>query len=822
MFLNAYINLVTRYFRLIILVLAIITAIFAHFAFKLSIDASSETLLLEDDKDLRLTREVHERYKSLDFLFISFSPKEHLLSQNTIQTLKNLKEELLKIDGVESVVTILDVPLLQSPPMPIKELMSNIKTIESSNIDKDLVQKELTTSPLYANNLVSKDFKTTAIVIYLKEDTKYNKLLKDRNELLQKKKDGNITKEELKRLNEIKKEFKEYRDLARDKTHLLITNIRHTLHSYKNSGELFLGGAMMVADDMIGFVKSDIEIYSSVVLAIMALILWIIFRQVRFVILPLFISFVAVIITTGIYAIFDLEVTVISSNFVSMQLITTLSLVIHLIVSYREYYALYPKVKQVELIEFTLKRMALPSLFVILTTIAGYGSLLTSGILPVMNLGIMMSIGVSISLIVVFLLFPSIMMILGKKEPIFSFDRHFRLTHIFANIAQNHGNKIIVVAIFIAIFSIYGANRLIVENSFINYFKESTEIYKGMKKIDESLGGTTPLEIVVRFPKTEDNLTKNENIDNTLDSFEDEFLASKDSEQYWFTEAKMQKILEIHEYLKSIPQIGSVSSLGTLLELGRIIKDGKNLDNFELAVMYKELPQKYKDIILSPYLNIDKDEVRFVVRIKDSSSDLRRNELIKKIRHDLVYRFNIEPQNFDVVGLMVLYNNMLQSLFSSQILTLGFVVLVLGGMFLILFKSIKVALIAMVVNVTPVSVIFGVMGVFGIPLDMMSITVASIALGMAVDNTIHYYHRFKSELQKDKDYLASMHRSHATIGSAMYFTSLTTAIGFLVLVTSNFIPTVIFGLLVVLTIFMALLADLLLSPLLVVKLKPFG
>jgi len=819
--LKLYTHFITKHFKAVIVAVTILTGIFGYFAQYLSIDASAETLLLENDQDLKLTREVHARYISPDYLVISFSPKADLLSDATLSTIRNLKESLLKIDGVESITSILDVPLLQSPPKPISEVIGNVQTLESAGVDKSLVQKELTSSPLYAKNLVSGDFKTTAIVVSLKDDAKYTELLSARNQYLLLEQERELSKEEKLQYTMARKAFKAYRDSTRDETHQLINNVRTAMQPYKGEGELFLGGVMMAADDMISFVKNDIEIYGIAILVIMVVILWIIFRQIRFVILPIVVSISAVIITTGINALLGLEVTVISSNYVAMQLITTLSLVIHLIVCYREEYSLFPDVSQRELLEIVFERMSIPSIFVILTSVAGFGSLMTCDILPIIDLGNMMNIGVTISLLVTYTLFPAMMMLFKKEAPVLVFDKAFTLNESFAKIVEHHGKLIIGVVISLAIFSVLGASKLVVENSFINYFKQSTEIYKGMKKIDNNLGGTTPLEIVVKFPKAQTEV-KNETDAPALDSFEHEFDAMNSDAKYWFTEQKMQTILKVHDYLKSLPEVGNVSSLGTLSKVGRIIKDGKDFDNFELALMYNELSPEYKKILISPYVNIEHDEARFVIRVVDSNKDLRRNELLQTIQKGLESEVGLEPQNYRLVGMMVLYNNMLQSLFSSQISTLGLAVLSLGAMFLFLFRSLKIALLAMTVNMVPISVIFGIMGFANIPLDMMSITIASIALGITVDNTIHYYYRFREELKIDGDYIASMHRAHSTIAFGMFYYSLATIVGFLVMVTSNFIPTLIFGLLTVIVLITAIVSDLLFSPFLVVFFKPFG
>jgi len=817
MILQTYIRFVTQYFKSVLVLVALLTGIFCYYAQFLSIDASAETLLLENDADLKLTREVHGRYVSPDYLVVAFSPKAALLDDSTLETIQKLKASLLHVKGVESVTTLLDVPLLQSPPRPIAQVIGNVRTLQSDAIDKAMVQKEFTTSPLYANNLVSADFKTTAILVNLKEDETFTQLLNARNVFVTLQEERALSQEELKQFEASKIALKAHRDAVRDDVHLLIQSLREVLDPYRMEGEVFLGGVMMIADDMISFVKSDIVIYGTAILLIMIAMLWVIFRQVRFVVLPIIVSFCAVIITTGINALVGLEVTVISSNYVAMQLITTLSLVIHLIVCYREEYALFPHVSQQELLGITLKRMSVPSVFVILTSVAGFGSLMTCDILPIIDLGMMMNIGVCVSLVSAYLLFPAMMMLFSKKEPVLTFDKAFGINKLFASIVEHHGKKILLVVVIIIGFSLVGVTRLKVENSFINYFKESTEIYQGMQKIDNHLGGTTPLEVVVRFPKADAPKQS-----DSLDGFEDEFQEMSNDAQYWFTAQKMETILKVHDYLISLPEVGNVSSLGTLSKVGRILKEGKDFDNFELALLYNELPLHYKKILLSPYVNIEHDEARFVIRVVDSNPSLRRDELLKTIQKELESKVGLEPQNFKLVGMMVLYNNMLQSLFDSQISTLGLALLSLGAMFLFLFRSFKIPLLAMMVNLVPISVIFGIMGVAGIPLDMMSITIASIALGITVDNTIHYYYRFREEVARDGDYIASMHRAHDTIAFGMFYYSLATIVGFLVLVTSNFIPTLIFGLLTVIVLLVAIVSDLLFSPLLVVLFKPFG
>lgn len=792
----------------------VITLFFTTFIPRVSIDASAETLLLDNDKDLIFSREINKKFTTPNFLIVTYSPHSKLLSQKSINTLEKIIDELENIDGIKDSISILNAPLLQSPPVPVKELVKNIPTLKSSNIDKTLAKKEFLTSPLYKNNLVSKDFQTTAIVLRLKDDTKYDDFIAKRDIL---KKKTSPTQEEETKLQQIIKDFKIHRDMEREKNHLFIQEIRFVLAKYQKEAKLFLGGVNMIADDMVTYVKSDVLIYGSVLFILLIVTLWSIFRQIRFVILPVLICTVSVVITTGLLGLLNLEITVISSNFVSLQLIITLSIALHLIVQYRELVKKYSKSTQKRVILATLLTKANPSFFAIITTIVGFGSLVFSGIKPIINLGYMMSLGIFVSLIVSFVLFGSLNALFEKIMPKPRLNSHFSLTALSAYLVKNHGNFILLASGVVFAIGIYGALKIKVENSFINYFKSSTEIYKGMEVIDTKLGGTTPLDIILTFKE------QKENIDETsaLSEFEEEFLETKNDEQYWFTRVKMELIGKIHNYLSSLDEIGNVQSLDTLMQVGQKLNDGKDLDSFELALIYNELPLKFKDMILSPYINIKHNEARFSTRIIDSNPNLRRDAFLKKVNKDLKEIIPEDVAVHKLSGLMVLYNNMLQSLFRSQIVTLGFVVLALTLMFWILFRSLQVAIIAMVSNIIPMSFLFGFMGLGKIPLDMMSITIAAISIGIGVDDTIHYLHRFKWELKHTKNYGKAMENSHKTIGYAMFYTSFAIILGFSVLVVSNFIPTIYFGLLTVLVMVMVLLGALLLLPKLLIIFKPF-
>ena len=816
-----YDTFIFKYPVLVLLFLSISVSILGYYSTKVEVDASAETLLLDDDKDLKFFREVNQRYDNSSFLIVTFSPNFDLLSNESLEVIKNISNEFSSVENIQKVQSILTVPLLQSPIRPISDLVSGVDSMETKEFDKTLVKNEFLTSPLYKNALVSDDFKTTALILNIKDDTKYYELLEKRNSLLAKEKEKTISKEEKLELKKAIVEFKNYRDIIREQDANNIEKIRTIIKKYETNGKLFLGGVNMIASDAIGFVKNDLVIYGFSLVFIFIFILWYIFRRLRWIIIPLIICFVSIVSTGGILGIFGWEVTVISSNFIALQLIITMSIVLHLIERYRELNIKYRNASQYKLVINTVLSKIKPSFFAIITTVVGFASLILSNIEPVINLGLMMSIGITSSLILAFITFPIILMIIGKKDEFKKTSGKKSFIEKCSYLVENHGKAIVIISLLSIIFSISGTSKLFVENSFINYFKPSTEIYKGMKVIDENLGGTSPLDVIVKFKDDEKtNLVKNETQDE-YDDFENEFKEKNDDKQYWFSQDKMDTIMAIHDYLETIPEIGKVQSLATLLKVGEILNKDERLDGITLALMYNQLPPKYKDLILSPYINIEKNEARITMRIIDSNPDLRRNDLLTKINTDLREIIKNKETTYQLSNLMVLYNNMLQSLFNSQISTLGISIIVLSIMFYLLFRSVKIVLIALVANIIPISLLFGIMGWLHIPLDIMTITIAAIAIGIAVDDTIHFIHRFEEEFRIDHNYVNAMKRAHNGIGHAMYYTTLVIVIGFSILMLSNLVPTIYFGLLTVIIMINVLAADLLLLPKLLLMFKPY-
>ena len=810
----------------------ILCAFLCAFAPKLAIDASTQTLLLENDKDLELWRDITKRYEIPNTLVIAYTPNSDLLSQSSISTLAALSKDLAQIKGVKSVFSMLDAPLLLSSGLKFSDLLGTIPTLKDSNASKEAIKAEFLNSPFYKNSLVSSDFKTTALLLTLEPNSRYNEFIASITALENtlKTAENNATAKTL--LKEQRAAFKAYRDELRIAEHDQITQIRQVIAKYNqnsqtripyqdeflnsqtripyqaSSSQLFLGGINMIADDMIAFVRSDLATYGLATLLLCSLCLFVYYLQLRYVFLAIFICLVCVGVTSGLFGLLGFEITVISSNYIALQLIITLSVVIHLINSYREFFRKKSSFSQKAIVYLALKERMSPCFFAIFTTIIGFISLVFSDIRPIISLGVMMSASITLSLILSFWLFGSIMSLLSKKSVNTAFERYFSLTTLCAKIALNLRARKVVFAISALglCVGLWGISKLSVENSFIGYFKENTDIYKGMELIDNKLGGTVPLDIIISFKKDKKE-PRNSSLD---DEFADEF-ASSDAAQYWFNERRMSVLKSVNEYLKNKEFIGSVSSLADLLEVGKELNEGRELDALALALIYSSLSGERRELILTPFVSIENDELHFSVRTLDSDPRLKRAEFLRTLQNELNELVG-ENAQVKISGAMKLYTNMLDSLFSSQINSLGFVLLAFFVTFWLIFASLRLAIIAICINILPLICVLGAMGLAGLSLDIMSITIGSISLGIGVDSAIHYIYRYKRELAHFKDSKKAIIASHASIGYALYYTSFAVFIGFGVMISSNFWPTIYFGALTDLVMFFMLASSLILLP----------
>ncbi|MCP4115791.1 MAG: MMPL family transporter [Desulfobacteraceae bacterium] len=818
MLIDLYDRLILKRPLATLLAMAIVTGIFACAMHRFKLDASADSLVLENDRALRYHWKTSAHYGSQDYLIITYTPHGDLFSEKSLARLKSIRDELNRLEGVDSVTTILDAPLLFSPLVSFGGMQDGLRTLETPGVDLSLARREFQENPIYSGRLVSSDDSTTAILVNLPLDRENQELLLKRTELREKKYNGQLTPKEATELKAVSEAYRQRSTELMVQQRRDVAAIREIMDRHRDHGTLFLGGVPMIASDMVSYIRNDLMVFGSGVLLFIIITMWVIFRSARWVILPLFCCFAAIVTMMGFLGMMDWRVTVISSNFISLMIIITISMTVHLVVRYRELCGNDRKAGQRTLIREAVRLKAIPCLYTTLTTIAAFGSLTISSIRPVMDFGMMMSLGLFASYLISFILLPAGAMLLNRENPAPAGSSP-PLTLRFAAFTEAHGMKILWISILLGLLSAMGISKLIVENRFIDYFKESTEIYQGLATIDRELGGTTPLDLIIDFKKEEPDLTSydDEEEDDLLGIEED-----KDSPKYWFKSYRLERLEEVHDYLAELPETGNVLSIVTLMKVITRLNGGVPLDDYELAILYDKIPGEIKDMLISPYVSVPRNQVRIAMRVRESDKSLAREELLRKIRSFLTERMGFQPEQVNLTNMLVLYNNMLQSLFRSQIMTLGLVFFGIMIMFLVLFRSLYIAVIAIIPNLLPAAMVLGTMGWLGIPLDMMTITIAAITIGIGVDNTIHYIHRFRKEFKQDRDYMATLYRCHGSIGRAMFYTSLTIIAGFSILTASNFIPTIYFGLFTGFGMLTALLAALTLLPQLLVTLKPLG
>ena len=793
MFAQFYENIIIKNPKIIFIILLITLLSFGYHSKDFRLDASSETLLIEDDPDLKYLQEISNRYGSKEFLILTYTPKDGMMTDTSINNLLSLKYKLQSLDWVHNVVTLLDIPLLDNSEAPLQERLENFKTLKDDDVDKLRGFREIISSPVFKNFVISEDGKTSGIIVYIKKVEPLNDIE-----------------------NKSKREIDIFRDKVKKQNHNNILEIREIIKSYEDIGKIHLGGIPMIADDMMTFIKSDIIVFGFGVFLFIIATLWYVFRKLIWILVPISSCLFSVVIMTGLLGLLGWKVTVISSNFIALMLILTMAMNIHMSTRFLQLKESFPDKNIIDLLILTTQKMFWPILYTVLTTIIAFLSLIFSEIKPIIDFGWMMTMGLITSFIITFTLLPTLINFVPRENIALNKYKESKLTKFFSKISQEYSKSIFLISGLIIILSITGISRLEVENSFINYFSKNTEIYKGMKLIDEKLGGTTPLEVIIKFPEKDLN-------SDDKDEFEDwdNENNEENNDKYWFTKDKIDKITSVHNYLDSLPETGKVLSFSSIIDVATSLNNNKPLGTLEMGVLYSKIPESIKTEIIDPYISIKESEARINLRIIDSQKNLRRNELIKKINYDLKNKIGLDENEFRLAGVLILFNNLLQSLFTSQILTLGFVMIGIFAMFMILFRNIKLSLIGVVPNFIAAFFILGIIGLLGIPLDMMTITIAAITIGIAVDNSIHYIYRFKEEFQFSKNYNETINICHLTVGKAILNTSITIVFGFSILVLSKFIPTIYFGIFTGIAMLFAMISVLTLLPSLILFIKPF-
>ncbi|MBJ7489204.1 MAG: RND family transporter [Candidatus Fonsibacter sp.] len=800
--------------KLILITLILIFSFSVYNAKNFQLDASADSLLLENDPDLNYLRSVNERYSSEEFFVITYSPKKKI-NEESLKELRKFVDEINNIKWVSKSISVLNAPLFESSDLPLIEKIKNIQYIVTPGIEINRALNELKNSPVYKKLIINEDATTFGIVVYIKDNKEYLSALKTNKIFLDKQQNSKLSEKDLKEFESQNKILEKLKKEHNKNLEFYNIEIRSHISKYKNIADINLSGIPMIADDLITFVKKDITVFGSGVFIFIIITLWFIFRDIRWVVFPLLSCFLSIAIMVGMLGYLNWKVTVISSNFISIMLILTMEINIHYVERYKQLQAEFPKKKENYLAYLTTTKIFTPILYAVLTTALAFLSFIFCDIKPVIDFGWMMTLGLFISLFVSMILLPYLIIKFKPKATPIHQSKDSKIAEIFASIAINQRVLVLAFSTIILILSIYGMTRLKVENSFINYFDKKTEIYQGMKLIDEKLGGTTPLEIILKFKDTDSKNNKSD----------DDFFQGSDSNEYkdsyWFTNFRVNKIVNVHQYLETLPEIGKVLSFYSVLQLGEKINDNKKLGPLEMAILYSKLPDDIKKSIVTPYVSIENNEARISLRIIDSNPNLNRKELLIKIQKDLEEKLNLNKDEFKITGILVIFNNLLQSLFDSQIKTLGITFAGIFILLLILFKSLSWSIVAAIPNFTAALFILGSLGLFNIPLDMMTITIASISVGIAIDNSIHYIYRFREEFKINKNYKKTIEICHKSVGKAIVNASLTIVFGFSILIFSNFIPSIYFGIFTGLAMLTAMTLVLTLMPQLIAIIKPF-
>ncbi|NRB41905.1 MAG: MMPL family transporter, partial [Pseudomonadales bacterium] len=728
------------------------------------------------------------------------------------------------------------------PRVNIANFNDGIHYLRDADTDRDLARAEFLASPVYKQLLTSQSESTTALQVNLVSADALRELRYRRDEL---RASANLNKQQKQLLQQLQRDY-DADSLQRNRLEAqLVRDVRLVLNQYRGRADIFLGGMPMIVSDMLDYVRSDMLVFGSAIVIFIVITLALIFRKKRWVFLPLLTCFLTCAAMLGGIAWAGLKMTVISANFVALLLIITLSITIHLVVRFIEYEKSRPHLSQFDLVVHTMRAMVKPCFYTTLTTMVAFLSLVVSGIKPVIDFGWMMTIAVALALTIGFFVLPAGLLLMPAHRTESKAEATLSLTHAIAKFTQRQGNNVLWGAGLLLLVSIAGIMQLKVENRFIDYFHEDTEIYQGMLTIDTELGGTLPMDIIIDHRnKTVSVIVADEaatsveqkgaDTDSEDDAFlEDDFFAEDETDDftveggstyaqsYWFTREGMQEIKQIHEYLEDKTAVGKILSLATLYDVIQDIAGG-NIDDIQLALFKENLSDQISNVLVQPYLSEDGMQTRISLRVKETDRTLNRAQLISDVRQYLQQDMGYSSEDYDVTGMLVLYNNMLQSLFSSQIMTLAAVFIAIMLMFAMLFRSFTLSLIAIAPNILAALLILGGMGWAGIPLDIMTITIAAITVGIGVDDTIHYIHRFQREFAIDGDYVQAMYRCHGSIGRAMFYTSITIIVGFSILSLSNFTPSIYFGVLTSLAMFAALVGALILLPQLLITFKPLN
>ncbi|REK10624.1 MAG: RND family transporter [Acidobacteria bacterium] len=774
-------------------------------------EATSDSIVLENDRDLRFYDETRRVFGSDAELYVAVQQQGDLFSRETLDALAGLTADLAEVDGVDAITSLLSVPLFHSPSVGLLQLARGYRTLSEPDIDLELARREVLGNPLYSGSLIGEDGEVTIVQLRLDDDEELSRLEFRRYDLRQQQRDGALDASGEEELERVEREYRERNTRLGDARREQIAAVREAISRHEG-GELQrieLGGVPMIAVDIVRYVERDIALFGVAVVVFVLIALAILLRDLKWTLLVTATCAVTVLSVCGLLGWLDWRTTIVTSNLSSLLFIITMAMSVHLVMRYRELHARTPGADQAALTRAAVRAVWWPTLFTAITTVVGFGSLYVSGIRPVMDFALMMSLGIACAVVFVFGLLPAAGLLWpdGAAPPaeVARLERS-SWRGALAALTLRHPVAVTAAAALLLLAGLAGAARLEVENRFMDYFADETPIHRGMVFLDRHLGGTTPLEISIEL----------------------------DDADAWLQRDNLAALRALPPWLAEQPEIGTVTSLDSMVRIvEKILANDPSpllrqaeVNAMLLRTLRAQVPEETARLALGPYVDDDYSHTRVLARVVESDRELDRSQLLQRIDtylEDTAFAEVARP-----TGMFVLYNNMLQSLYASQIQTIAAVFAAIGVTFWILFRSLRVALVALVPNLLPTVVVLGFLGWAGVPLNMMTIMIAAVTLGIAVDDTTHYLHRFRHELRgeieagREVDERALAVRCHNSVGRAIVTTTVAITAGFAILTLSNFVPTVQFGLLTGLAMGVALLADLALLPILLAFVRPFG
>ncbi len=739
--------------------MAVCFAVAACYWPSLRFDASSETLVVEGDAEFAAYVATAKRFPSDAFVLLTWEPRAGgPFERHNLERLSALQQRAAQIPGVTGTLSVLDVPLLNLRGQP---------TLLDDGVSLAEARGYFLGQDLFVNQLISADGQSLGVKVDLEPDAG---------------------------------------DAAREQT---LGAIRALRANFEAEARIFIGGVPLIGSDMIRFVREDVLWFSIAAVSLITLALVFFFRRLRWVALCLANCVIVIGLEVGILGFLDTPVSVVSANFVSLLAIVAISFTIHLVVRYRELLAQHGDREHAALVRDTMRSKFAPCLYTALTTMVAFTSLLTSGIPPVEDFGWMMSVGVALALLVTYTVFPALLLLLPKGRASSTLGQPLAITRVLGRWAAHRSAMVGALALALAVACGLGVARLSLDSHFSQYFKPASDIRQGLEFIDSHFGGVLPLDIIVQ-------LTPFEAVE--VDEDDDFFFAEPAiyPASAWFSSDKVDVADALATYLRGREDVGSVTSLADLATLGAQVLGSERLDDAQLGVLVASLGEQGRAQLVRPVANPDTGELRIGVRMREKTPPADYPQVLADIRAAADTVPGISAAQIQTTGMFILFGQSIRTLFDSQLRTIAYVLLATLAMFFVLLRSFPYALIGIVANALAAMSVLAYMGFAGVPLDMMTITIAAICIGIGVDDAIHYLHRYRDERRGGLDPVRAVLACHRSIGRAIYFTSVTVIAGFSVLVLSNFVPTIYFGLLTAVAMAAALVANLLLLPSLLV------